>query len=101
MSGLTVVQTSTNVATFTGAWHSFTTAIINLAAGNGSMDDVATASTALVSAATSFSESPGYSAISRGTGYISGMANFNTDFASYQTLRQTANPEHRQKLWPG
>jgi len=85
MSGLTIIQTSASVATFSGAWNSFTTAFKNAVTGNGSMDDVVTAATALTSAATAFSESPGYSAISRGAGYISSVANYNADLAIYQT----------------
>ncbi|SFK07531.1 hypothetical protein, partial [Paraburkholderia megapolitana] len=84
MSGLTVVQTTTSVSAFIGAFNNFMDAAKGFTTGKGSMDDVEVAGAGLISAATAFSEAPGYAAISRGAGYINGMASYDTDLAAYQ-----------------
>ncbi|MGF6900834.1 hypothetical protein [Paraburkholderia sp. GAS348] len=79
MSGITVIETNVNVASFTKAWVDFATAVRDYVHGDATPENVEAATIALASAATALSEVPGFSAISGVAGLIAGKMGIDAD----------------------
>ncbi|MEZ0600820.1 hypothetical protein ACAX43_01480 [Paraburkholderia sp. IW21] len=79
MSGITVIETGVNVASFSNAWVDFATAVQGYAHGEATPENVETATAALASAATALSKAPGFSTISGVAGFISGKMGLEAD----------------------
>ena len=92
MSGLTVVQTTSNVASAIGAWATFMQTLAAYKNGTASQDDVALAATTFSSAAAALAGSSGFAAaFSQVTGFATSAANLKADLAAYDNALSAGN----------
>jgi hypothetical protein len=89
MTGITVIETGVNVASFSNAWVDFATTFKNYLNGDATPQDIAAATAALSSAATALSTVPGFSQISSVTGVIAGTMGLESDNAALRDALQS------------
>jgi hypothetical protein len=99
MSGLTVLEMNGNAGSLVTAWSAYVTALKNQANGSGTQADVATAATGLASAVTSLSNSPGFSTISKASGFVSGSLSLLKDVDAFKSAVAQGNSDAQNQAY--
>ncbi|SAK79224.1 hypothetical protein [Caballeronia ptereochthonis] len=95
MSGITTIQTSSNIATAFGAWSSFTQTLNDYRKGKAEQDAVVQAGANLAAAASALGSSQFAQTFSGIAGFATSAANFKADLRTYKEAAQFGDSRAR------